>query len=317
MYTFLLSALSRKMSSFYSSYPHRQKRVRLVVDVQRQARHAQSASCSQTSRSTHHCSSRSVLPTILHPLWKLWLIRYRTRLVGQGPSRPAGRSPTRTSVTLFCFVLFCCVTLLSILWQLLRDIKRDARRDTRSGPTFPLVTLGPTRCLLHDHIKYFIFFNTRDSFSTWHDPSPNDTPSPPLSWFPSSCPVTTPWTYLRKPKTPALTLGPGPRFFLFFVPNKINKKFDFSLPLLSGSTPLDIPTSASAPLDSDFFMGQKSMTSLPPKSNMADSFPLSTNPHPSHDVIHPTWPTFSPLSTNQIPQTSKRGWPRQADYLYY
>ena len=68
MYTFLLSALSRKMSSFYCSYPHRQRRVRLVVDVQRQARHAQTASCSETSRSTHHCSSRSILPAILHPL---------------------------------------------------------------------------------------------------------------------------------------------------------------------------------------------------------------------------------------------------------
>ena len=44
------------------------KNLRLVVDVQRQARHAQSASCPETPISTHHCSSRSILPAILHPL---------------------------------------------------------------------------------------------------------------------------------------------------------------------------------------------------------------------------------------------------------
>ena len=49
-------------------HSHDPKNLRLVVDVQRQAKHAQSASCSETSRSTHHCSSRSILPAILHPL---------------------------------------------------------------------------------------------------------------------------------------------------------------------------------------------------------------------------------------------------------
>ena len=49
-------------------HSHGQKNVRLVVDVQRQARHAQSASCPETPRSTRHRPSRSVLPAILHPL---------------------------------------------------------------------------------------------------------------------------------------------------------------------------------------------------------------------------------------------------------
>ena len=46
---------------------------------------------------------------------------------------------------------------------LLRDSffqKWDARRDTRSGPTFPLVTLGPGR--FSRIKKSFHFFNTRD-----------------------------------------------------------------------------------------------------------------------------------------------------------
>ena len=49
-------------------HSHGQKRVRLVVDVQRQARHAQTASSPETPRSTHHRPSRSILPAILHPL---------------------------------------------------------------------------------------------------------------------------------------------------------------------------------------------------------------------------------------------------------
>ena len=49
-------------------HSHDPKNVRLAVDVQRQAKHAQTASCPETPRSTHHCSSRSILPAILHPL---------------------------------------------------------------------------------------------------------------------------------------------------------------------------------------------------------------------------------------------------------
>ena len=49
-------------------HSHHPKNLRLAIDVQRQAKHAQSASCSQTPRSTYHCSNRSVLPAILHPL---------------------------------------------------------------------------------------------------------------------------------------------------------------------------------------------------------------------------------------------------------
>ena len=39
---------------------------------------------------------------------------------------------------------------------------------------------------------------------------------------------------------------------------------------------------------------------------MADFFPLSTNPHLPHDVIHPTWPTFCLLSTNPEPRIKTR-----------
>ena len=53
-------------------------------------------------------------------------------------------------------------------------------------------------------------------------------------------------------------------------------------------------------------MSRAEMTFSPPQSNMADFSPLSTNPHPPHDVIHPTWPTFCLLSTNPDPRIKTR-----------
>ena len=49
---------------------------------------------------------------------------------------------------------------------------------------------------------------------------------------------------------------------------------------------------------------------------MADFSPLSTNHNPPHDVIHPTWPTFS-LSPPITIHASKRGYPYQTNWLYY
>ena len=52
-----------------------------------------------------------------------------------------------------------------VLFVLLRDSfffqKWDARRDTRSGPTFPLVTLGQTVFSFIKKLNIH-FFNTRD-----------------------------------------------------------------------------------------------------------------------------------------------------------
>ena len=68
----------------------------------------------------------------------------------------------------------------------------DARRDTRSGPTFPLVTLGPDSFSLKKNILKF-YFRFRFFDSDMFIVQKNDvTPLPNPTWptFPRSPPIT-------------------------------------------------------------------------------------------------------------------------------